>query len=317
MEPLSQSFSVVSPPVVVGVDGSSDSLHALMWAAAAAIERRTPLRIVHAWVVPAVAFTTPVVPPMFIDPTVFEASAATVVSEAVEMLRARLGIDCPQLEPITIAGEPTGVLLKESRSACLLVVGSHGRGVVSRTVLGSVAERCLTRAGVPVAVIRQEVVPSVGGPVVVGVEDTAAAREALRWAAIEAGRLGRRLEVVHAHDVGTALRPDLGELPPALEQPIDRSVRRFLDHLLTEIALIGERPRSVAWRVVAGQADEVLVQASASASLLVVGSPHPHGLVERVVGSTGRVCVREATCPVVVVPSAVADEQARELECAS
>lgn len=307
-----------SRPVVVGVDGSSDSTQALLWAAVEAAQRGVPLRIVAAWVVPALAFTTPVVPPTFVDPTIFEAAAEEIVTEAAETVRTRLGAGAPAVETIAVAGEPATVLSERSRHAEVLVVGSHGRGSVARAVLGSVAERCLALSSVPVVVVGEQASAPADGPVVVGVEDTPAARDALRWAVLEAGRLGRRLVVVHAHEVDSVLRPDLAELPPDVDEVTSKNVRRFLDHLLTEVAVIGGRPRSVAWRVVVGDATHRLVEASADASMLVVGTPRPHGLVERMVGSTGRHCVRTANCPVVVVPAAAIPEvDGPVLECAS
>jgi nucleotide-binding universal stress UspA family protein len=119
--------------------------------------------------------------------------------------------------------------------------------------------------------------------------------------------------VVHAHDVDTTLRPDLAGLPSELDGAMTRSARGFLDHLLTSVAVLGGRPRSVAWRVVAGDPKRALVDAAVGASMLVLGSPHPHGVVEHVVGSTARHCVREANCPVVIVPAAGPEA----LECAS
>lgn len=320
MDLTSHPLPVGSRPVVVGVDGSSDSIHALMWAAAEAVQRRTTLRIVHAWVIPALAFTTPVVPPTFVDPTIFQSAADEIVADAAGTVRARLGNRAPVVETRVATGEPATMLRDISQNACLLVVGSHGRGGVARAVLGSVAERCLAEVQVPVVVVRQDALTPSDGPVVVGVDESPAARDALRWAALEAGRSGRRLVVVHAHDVESTLRNDLDALPEGIGVVMERAGRRFLDHLLTEVAVIGDRPRSVAWRVVAGDPADVLVAASEGASLLVVGTPHPHGLAERVFGSTGRQCVREANCPVIVVPSMVPAPPMAEgpvLECAS
>lgn len=53
-------------------------------------------------------------------------------------------------------GDPATEILKAAStwSADLIVVGSHGRGGVSRLVLGSVAEEVMRRARCPVLVVR-------------------------------------------------------------------------------------------------------------------------------------------------------------------
>lgn len=302
-------------PVVVGVDGSEDSLRALMWAAGEARARRTPVRIVHAWTVPTVALTNPVVPSTFIEPSVFEGEGMQIVHDAANAVRHGFGGGCPVIEVRVVAGPPVSTLIDAARDGCLLVVGTRGRGAIERTLMGSVAEGCLGVAPVPVVVVGEATPAPGAGPVVVGVDASPAAREALRWAAREAGRSGRRLVVVHAQDLESTLRYDRESLPGGIDAVMEHGARRFLDQLLTEVAVISGRPRSTAWRVVAGRPADVLSAASAGASMLVLGQPHPHGLAERLLGSTARRCVRAARCPVAVVPVVV--DTVRELECAS
>lgn len=311
MDDTLRHLPLASRPVIVGIDGSAGSRHALLWAAQEARARAVPLRVVHAWTLPAVALTTPVTTSVVVDPSVFEAAAVTLVEEAADLVRSEFGDLAPALSTDAVQGWPIEVLTDAAVEGSLLVVGSHGRSALAHVVLGSVAEACLRHSSAPVVVVPEGAVREDDGPVVVGVDDSAAARDALRWAALEAGRLGRRLVVVHAQDVDTD-RTDLQGLPDGIDAVMLRSGRQFLDHLLTAVAVIGGRPRSVAWRVVAGPATRALVAASGGAAMLVIGSPQPHGIVERVVGSTGLHCVREARCPVVVVPA-----EADVLECAS
>ncbi|MGW1680229.1 universal stress protein [Saccharopolyspora sp. NPDC002376] len=51
-------------------------------------------------------------------------------------------------------GEAADALLREGQDAALVVVGSHGRGLIRRTLLGSVSHAVVNRAQCSVAVLR-------------------------------------------------------------------------------------------------------------------------------------------------------------------
>ena len=50
--------------------------------------------------------------------------------------------------------DPAGTLLELSRHAQLVVVGSRGRGGITRLLLGSVSQALVNRGSCPVAVVR-------------------------------------------------------------------------------------------------------------------------------------------------------------------
>src|SRR5215472_522961 len=118
--------------VVVGVDGSPESAMALAWAARYARAMGATIRAVLAWHDPAAAD-----------------------EELDKAITATLG-DSPALEvERTIAyGHPSQVLIDQSRSADLLVVGSRGHGGFTGMLLGSVSTHCVTHAACPVTVVR-------------------------------------------------------------------------------------------------------------------------------------------------------------------
>jgi nucleotide-binding universal stress UspA family protein len=76
-------------------------------------------------------------------------------------------------DPTIIAtGDPATELerIDQEHDAALVVAGTHGRGLVSGTLHGSVS-RSLARSGSrPVVLVRRGVVPCLGGPVVCGVD---------------------------------------------------------------------------------------------------------------------------------------------------
>lgn len=137
-------------PVVVGVDGSSVSSRAIGFAYEAASARARKLVAVHSW--SDIAFN----PFDFLDEWELQwgeirEKAKVVLSESLAGWQERY----PDVEvrQSVAASEPVTTLLGEAANASLLVVGSHGRGVVRRVLLGSVSHGLVNRANCPVAVL--------------------------------------------------------------------------------------------------------------------------------------------------------------------
>lgn len=291
-------------PVVVGVDGSAGSDRALVRAAHEAAVRGAPLVVVHAWSIPTLALTAPVGVAVA-DPVPF-ADAAREVGEQARELVARQALAPTSVEVRVVEGYAVERLVEASRGAALLVVGSRGRGGFAALVLGSVADGCAHRADCPVMVVRPDAGDPdtdarVGGDVVVGLDDTPHGRAALRWASREAGRLGRRLVVIHAHDLQGASSAADGELPPGVERNFTTTGRRFIDRMIGPLAGEQQKPPSVSWRLVPDAAPSALLDAARHASLLVVGTRDRLRLQDRLLGSVSRQCLHHAPCPVVVV----------------
>ncbi len=130
------------PRIVVGVDGSPDSLNALRWALDLAEERKADVTVVQAWHPSAVH-------------TIAHAAADKDDSERVlnEIVEAhtRGGL---KVTPVHVEGSAAAVLIDTSKGADLLVVGSRGRGGFTSLLLGSVSSQCVHHAPCPVLVVR-------------------------------------------------------------------------------------------------------------------------------------------------------------------
>lgn len=144
---------MTAPRIVVGIDGSDAGTAALDWAADEARRRNATLEIVHAWSLPNADPFLPVA----IDPELIRRSGAHVLAAAVDRVGTGQGLT---LVPNLVAGTPDAALLAASADADLLVVGSHGHGVVAGVLLGSVTQRVLHRARCPVVVVRAALVPA-------------------------------------------------------------------------------------------------------------------------------------------------------------
>jgi nucleotide-binding universal stress UspA family protein len=145
----SEGTTTTQGRIVVGVDGSQSSLAALRWAMRQAELTGAPLEIVSAWEWPVsyLGWGTPV-PPDY-DPA---DEARRQLDKAVSaVLTPR---DAIEVRRSVIEGHPAPVLEALSKTADLVVIGSHGHGEFAGMLLGSVSEHCITRCRCSVVVIR-------------------------------------------------------------------------------------------------------------------------------------------------------------------
>lgn len=142
--------------IVVGVDGSASSEHALRWAVEEAALRGDEVLAVHSYVpleaqwaaLPELAIAT-------IPPDVLQQDAEERVRRSVQ--RALEGVDTTvAVTTAAIAGRPADVLREASDGADMLVVGSRGMGGFRGLLLGSVSHQVLTHATVPTVVVPYE-----------------------------------------------------------------------------------------------------------------------------------------------------------------
>lgn len=137
--------------------------------------------------------------------------------------------------------------------------------------------------------------------IVVGVDGSEGSLRALRWAAEEARLRDAVLEVITTwHYPVLATIPAFGVQPPAEE--LAEEARRGLVELLQNEGITSASGLTVQERVVEGPAASVLLDASADADMLVVGSRGHGGFSGLLLGSVSQAVVTHARCPVVVVP---------------
>lgn len=136
--------------VVVGADGSPDSVTAVRVGAQEADRIGAVLEVVHAWLEPAVVSGVTWVPPDIEDLTRDE--ERVVLSEAA----AGLGEDFPDLEieRSLVQAQPAAALLAAASAARLLIVGSRGLHGVARMLLGSTSHAVVLHSPCPVLVVR-------------------------------------------------------------------------------------------------------------------------------------------------------------------
>lgn len=147
--------------------------------------------------------------------------------------------------------------------------------------------------------------------IVVGVDGSAGAHHALRWA-VEEARLRRApLRAVHAWTAGYAAgwgegyafwAGSLGAYAPSGidEKHLCRAAEQLLDRALAD-AGADAAGIDLEREAIQGGAAKVLVGAVTADDLLVVGSRGHGGFTGVLLGSVSQQCVHHAPCPVVVV----------------
>ncbi|NLA36235.1 MAG: universal stress protein [Actinobacteria bacterium] len=139
------------PVVVVGVDGSPNSIAAIEWAASyLASSGGGTLKAVMSWTYPAAAVSS-----MGIGGAVPPADA--MHEATVEALAEVLGgIEIPEsvtVESHALEGAPSSALIESGKDADLIVIGKRGHGGFLGLLMGSVATQVVNHAPCPVVVV--------------------------------------------------------------------------------------------------------------------------------------------------------------------
>ncbi len=135
--------------------------------------------------------------------------------------------------------------------------------------------------------------------IVVGVDGSEAAREALRWAVDEARRRDATVEAVYAwHQPFVMGYEYMGELDLG---HFEQEAKEILDAAVDAVDATGIA--AVERKLVPGSAAGALVEEAKGAALLVVGSRGRGGFTGLLLGSVSLQVAHHAPCPVVILPS--------------
>ncbi|MCC7265522.1 MAG: universal stress protein [Candidatus Latescibacteria bacterium] len=180
---------------------------------------------------------------------------------------------------------PTEAILSLARElgAGLLVLGTHGRSGLNRLLMGSVAEKVVRQAGVPVLVVKQET-PLTFRRLLCPVNYTPVALEALRHAADLASRSGAELVVMSVEE------------EPGLRRDHEEQLRALIPPPLQEHCRLRPVVRH-------GEAAEQILRLAAeeNSDLVVVGAQHRPLLEATILGTTSVRVMRHAPCSALIV----------------
>ncbi len=305
--------------VLVGVDGSDPSMHALDWAVAEAARLGWDLHIVCAYSMPS--FTAASLDGGYaaLDDTAVLEGAKAVLEEAHQRATSA-GVTATTA---VTAGDPAGVLVDMSKEFRLVVVGTSCQGGFTGRLLGTVSSALPAHAYCPTVVV-----PFLGadgervGPssvvtmsglspvndrplmpirrIVVGVDGSPTAELALRAALAQADVWDCELVAVAGVPVGSSVGM-LAWLPAAVDHEavladVAEGLKVIVDRVQADFP--GREVRRI---VLDGTGAELLTEFSTASDLVVVGSRGRGGFAGLLLGSTSQAVLHHAKCPVMVV----------------
>lgn len=291
-----------SPGVVVGVDGSTQSLLAARWAADEAQRRGLNLHVIHAFLEPTLGdgYVVSAEEDAFI-----RAAAQHVLDEAARSI----GDAYPDLDVYStlVHRDPRTALVAAAESAMLTVVGGKGRSRLADVVVGSVALAVAAHSRSPVAVVPPGVAldaAASAGPILLGVSDSADCVAAVGFAFDEAA--------VRGVPVLAALVVDEHTVPQFARGPAHAGSEQDLKEQAVLTEQLGGWPEKypevdLQTVVLRGRAASALVEharqlpGTGRPSMIVVGSRGRGGLTGMLLGSTGHALIAHSSWPVVIV----------------
>jgi nucleotide-binding universal stress UspA family protein len=287
--------------MLVPLDGSHLAEAAVPLALSLAEKRRAKVRLLHVRELPAFAAGQNVLKP----------AAAEVYLRAVA---GRAGAGSSLEYEVRDAPRPEGVpdgidAAVRGWEADLVVMATHGRGGASRFWMGSVADRYLRSASVPVLLVRpaehagDRYEPTPPKRVIIPLDGSELADEALPWGEALAGALNTPvllLEVITYPGAPSLESPEQGSAVTAAEGEARARLR---------VLAQASRARGVdaSERVVRAPAAAPEILREADADPIVMTTRGRSGLARAMLGSVADKVVRGALGPVLVVPRGVVE----------
>ncbi|MEZ5380624.1 MAG: universal stress protein [Microthrixaceae bacterium] len=282
--------------IVVGVDGSEASEDALRFAFGESMALGADLVAVTVWEVPVMAAA-------YVAPAEVDEAMGPWMDTFVDKV---LGPNGASVTKAPASGSAAAELLRAAEDADAMVMGTSGRGALSGVIMGSVSHQVANHAPCPLTVVPAGSNDGDGpgpGPAVVGVDGSANAGSALRWAAERAARVGVPLRIVMAWRGEPA-----GWLPRRDEAgalPTDEELQSQAREMLAEVVDSVELPGGLVTELVVGEGApaSVLRDAAEDASMLVLGARGRGGFMGLLLGSVTSHMLSDVFCPMTVVPA--------------
>ncbi|MDX6275977.1 MAG: hypothetical protein QOJ72_105 [Nocardioidaceae bacterium] len=275
-------------PVVVGISAKQSTV--LRYAVAEAARLKTSLRVVHCFALPTQAAE------FYVGGDVLDSyriAGEAVIADSRELIEDEYPE--AEVEYVLANGMPGVVLLAESATAQAIVLGADDIPWYDRMLGGEVSGHLARKASCPVVVVpevEQPEVDRVGSRrdgVVVTIDGDTSATSPLRYGFEQADLRGETLHVLHA-------------APAATMQDDFDNHRANVAEILAGWAELYPGVRVLS-SLTSGDPLETCIAATEHASLVVIGRPHSHTVLFALARPMAMQVLRQAHCPVAVVPT--------------
>jgi nucleotide-binding universal stress UspA family protein len=289
--------------IMVPLDGSPLAEQALPVATDLAARAGSKVRLVLVHRVPS-APINPASAHLF---TAIELASRKSERAYLRAVQARLREQGVRLSTAATLTGPVGLALAEhvrELRTDLVVMATHGRGGVRRAWLGSVADYLVRHLEVPVLLVRASEGTQRGGRILVALDGSALAEQALETATAMARFRDAEVSLIQVVAPVLEVPDQMLAMPTSYDQVLTGECRDqaqdYLDDLAERLRADGLRATAVAvvgWSV----ADTLLEAASAADVTMIVIATHGRGGLKRLaLGSVADKLVRAAEVPVLV-----------------
>jgi nucleotide-binding universal stress UspA family protein len=297
--------------IIVPVDGSALSEQALPFGTLMARTYGCPIELTHV-----------VELPMYV--TIADPSAI-VSPEAVEDYLTSLADRIPAgltTKTTILSGRPAAELLALAENAphTMIVMATHGRGGMPRALLGSIADKVVRGATMPVGLVRANDtsprLPDQFQRICMPLDGSELSEQALRMGIDLSSRCGATLSLLrvvepvwvtpYAGDMYGAMSMD-PQLVEELMSEMDEDARSSLAELSRTVS---ESDVPVEWTVSQGRAvTEILRHAKETAADLILTTTHGRGGLSRLfLGSVTTGLIHQSPVPLIVIPAQAVTE---------
>lgn len=300
--------------ILVPLDGSSLSEHAIPFGTAFARAFDAELRLVHVLEEP---IATDLVPSLLIP----DRSAA----EAYLQRHAATVPDDVRVDTMVLRGTAAATLVDAATIEldAMLVMATHGRGGARRALLGSIADDVLRHATVPVALVRETATAPIDRfrSIMVPLDSSRYGETALPLATELAMQAGASITLVNVcepywdtHYVAVA--PELvlinNELLEESQREIMAAGRAYLQRLADTTSAQGVQ---VAWEVRCGRPIDEILQAmeTANTDLIVIATHGRGGLRRLAYGSVTTDILHNSNVPILAIPPRMLEQREHEV----
>ena len=273
-------------PILVPLDGSSAAERAVPVAAAIARATKSPLRMFHSIEI------QPSVAEFDRARELFGAYARTLVS------RSCIPPMQHEAEVMIRVGAAAPTIIEAALESSMVVIASHGRGGFSAAVIGSVADKVVRGAPVPVLVVPalRYAAPMEGAPVLISVDGSEASELALIRGRRIAAALNSPVTLVRAYNVPPPVGAEFAYYPMDLLETMQQGA----DEYLQKTALKGE-----ATHLAQGQPAQVIIEAAEKldAGLVVMASTGKGRATRLTLGSVTDRVLHSLRRPLLIIPA--------------